>query len=169
MQPNRALILRGNRFLGSSLLDKGLISNANLETANEKFMEVIQSRESFKNASVLKIMLHDLKILDENRLLKHMLEEYEIGLIDLNSIEFRKLSNIEISLDLCWSTLTVPFDMDEQTYMLATCYYMSSPVIKYWEELLGGKVIWYATSMISISHGLERIENILSDDETSSD
>ena len=169
MQPNRALILRSNRFLGSSLLDKGLISNANLEAANEKFMEVIQSRESFKNASVLKIMLHDLKVLDESLLLKHTLEEYGIGLIDLNFVELNRLSSTAINLDLCWSTLTVPFDKNEQTYMLATCYYMSAPVIKHWEELLDGKIIWYTTSMVSMNHGLERIEDILNTKETLSD
>lgn len=169
MQSNRALILRSNRFLGSSLLDKGLITNANLEAANERFMEVIQSSESFKNASVLKIMLHDLKVIDETLLLKHTREEYGIGLIDLNFIEFRQLPDIDIDLDLCWSTLTVPFDKAEQTYMLATCYYMSSPVVKYWEDLLGGKVIWYATSMVSINHGLERTENFLNTEKKPSD
>lgn len=169
MQSNRALTLRSNRFLGSSLLDKGLITNANLEAANERFMEVIQSNESFKNASVLKIMLHDLKVIDETLLLKHTREEYGIGLIDLNFIEFRQLPTIDIDLDLCWSTLTVPFDKAEQTYMLATCYYMSSPVVKYWEDLLDGKVIWYATSMVSINHGLERTENFLDTKKTPSD
>lgn len=169
MQPNRALILRSNRFLGSSLQDNGLISNANLEAANEKFMETIQSRDSFKNASILKILLHDLKVLDETRMLKHILEAHGIGLIDLHFLELKRLPSTEIDMDLCWATLTVPFDQAEQTYMLATSCYMSAPVVKHWEELLGGKVIWYATSIVSINHGLERLEDILNTEETTSE
>jgi hypothetical protein len=44
--------------------------------------------------------------------------------------------------------------------MLATCYYMSAPVIKYWEELLDGRLIWYGTTISSLSRALERIEEI---------
>ena len=38
---------------------------------------------------------------------------------------------------------------------------MSAPVVKHWEELLDGKVVWYVTSMASMSRGLERLEDVL--------
>jgi hypothetical protein len=63
-------------------------------------------------------------------------------------------------LSLCWASSTIPFDHVEGTYMVASCYYISAPVVKYWEELLDGKVVWYAASMASINRGLERIEEI---------
>lgn len=161
MQQHRALILRSNRFLGSSLVNKGLLSSGDLEAANEKFMEAIQSPELLRNASILTTLLYDLKVLDETRLFEHIVEEHRIGLIDLNHIELRSLPMTELDMSLCWATSTIPFDKVEETYMVATCYYMSAPVVKYWEELLNGEIIWYGTSMASMSRGLERLEDVL--------
>ena len=157
MNKNRALILRSNRFLVSSLQDKGLITNAHMEAANGKFIEAAQSESTYKNNSILKILLHDLKALDEDKVLRHIVEEHKIGLIDLKQTQLYKPSSIELDISLCWATLTVPFDQIDQTFMLATCYYMSSPALKYWEELLGGKIIWYATSIVSITYYLEAV------------
>ena len=162
MKNKKALILRSNRFLVSSLLDAGLITNAQMEIANEKFLEAAQSSDSYKNVSMLKILLHDLKALDEDRLLNHINDTHEIGLVDLRQIQPFKPSNQQIDQSICWATLTVPFDQVDQTFMLATCYYMSSPAIKYWEELLGNKVIWYATSIFSITPYLETFEKHMS-------
>ncbi len=161
MQQHRALILRSNRFLGSSLVDKGLLSSGDLEAANEKFMEAIQSPELLKNASILTTLLYDLKVLDEARLLEHLVEEHDLGLIDLNHIKLRSLPSTELDMSLCWATSTLPFDQVEETYMVATCYYMSAPVVKHWEELLNGKVVWYGTSMASMGRGLECLEDVL--------
>ena len=158
MQNKKALILRSNRFLVSSLLDKGLITNAQMELANERFIEAAQSSKSYKNVSILKILLHDLKALNEDKLLGHIFDEYKTGLVDLRQIKLQESIFAEIDFSLCWATLTVPFDQVDQTFMLATCYYMSSPALKYWEELLGGKIIWYATSLGSVNSYLERIE-----------
>ena len=162
MQSNRALILRSNRFLVSSFLDKGLITNAQMELANEKFIAATQSADSQKHASILKILLHDLKALDEHKLLSHIVDEYKIGLVDLRQMALQGSSSVEMDLSLCWSTLTVPFDQVDQTFMLATCYYMSSPALRYWEEFFGGKVIWYATSIASLTYYLEGVEKRLS-------
>ncbi|KRP36831.1 MAG: hypothetical protein ABS34_05615 [Opitutaceae bacterium BACL24 MAG-120322-bin51] len=161
MQQHKALILRSNRFLGSSLVNKGLLSSADLDAANEKFMEAIRSPDLLKNASILTSLLYDLKVLDEARLLDHIVEEYGIGLIDLNQVQLRSLPSTELDLSLCWASSTIPFDKVEETYMVATCYYLSAPVVKHWEELLNGKVLWYATSMASMSRGLERLEDVL--------
>ena len=143
------------------MVNKGLLSSGDLEAANEKFMEAIQSPELLRNASILTTLLYDLKVLDEARLLEHIVEEHAIGLIDLNYMELCSLPSTELDLSLCWATSTIPFDKVEQTYMVATCYYMSAPVVKHWEEQLNGKVVWYGTSMASMSRGLERLEDIL--------
>jgi hypothetical protein len=130
-----------------------------LELANEKFMAVIQSGE-IKHASILNALIYDLKVLDENKVINFTVEEREIGLVDLSFYELQSLNGMNIDLELCWATSTVPFDAIEGTYMLATCYYLSAPVVKYWEDALGGKVIWYATSCASMSRALERIQEI---------
>ena len=165
MQKKRALILRSNRFLVSSFLDKGLITDLQMEAANEKFMEATQSSETLRNISILEILLYELKALDEVRLLDHLVDEFKIGLIDLNQIDPSKLPFKALDISLCRSTLTIPFDKFGETCMLATCYYMSAPVVRHWEEFLGGRVIWYTTSMGSMNHYLERVENVLNETE----
>ncbi len=159
MQQHRALILRSNRFLGSALVDKGLLSTGDLEEANDKFMEAIQSAD-LKRASILSTLLFEIQKLEEARLLDYLVEEEKLGLVDLSFVELQSLRPMNVDLSLCWATSTVPFDHVEGTYMVATCYYMSAPVIKHWEGLLDGRVIWYGTSMSSLSRAIERIEEI---------
>lgn len=159
MQEHRALILRSNRFLGSALVERGLVSVDDLESANEKFMEAIQSSE-LKRASILSTLLYESKALEEQKLLEHLVDEEGLGLIDLNQIELRSLRSYNVELSLCWATSTIPFDKIEDTYMVATCYWLSAPVVKHWEELLDGRVIWYGTSTNSMTRALERIEEI---------
>jgi hypothetical protein len=159
MQQHRALILRSNRFLGSALVDKGLVSTVDLEEANGKFMEAIQAGD-LKRASILSTLLFDLKKLDEARLLDYLFDEEKLALVDLNFIQLKSLRPMKVDLSLCWASSTVPFDHVEGTYMLASCYYMSAPIIKHWEDLLEGRVLWYGTSISSLSRALERIEEI---------
>jgi hypothetical protein len=159
MQQHRALILRSNRFLGSALVDKRLLSSGDLEEANDKFMEAVQSAD-LKRASILSTLIFELKKLDESHLLDYQAEEMKLAMIDLDFVALQSLRSMNVDLSLCWASSTVPFDYVEGTYMLATCYYMSAPVIKHWEGLLDGRVIWYGTSMSSLSRGLERINDI---------
>lgn len=144
------------------MVNKGLLSSVDLEAANEKFMDAVQSPELLRQASILNTMVYDLKVLDEARLLEHIVEEHNIGLVDLDHIEIRPLPSTEIDISLCQASSTIPFDKVEQTYMVASCYYLSAPVVKHWEELLDGKVVWYSTSMASMSRGLERLEEAIS-------
>ena len=160
MQQHRALILRSNRFLGSTLVEKGLVSTADLEAANGKFMESIQSPEALKSASILTTLLYDLKVLDEAKLLDYIVDEHRLGLVDLNHIDLRSLSSLGVDADICWVSSTIPFDKVEDTYLVATCYYLSAPVVKYWEDLLNGKIVWYGTSTVSITRSLERLEDL---------
>lgn len=159
MQQHRALILRSNRFLGSALVDKGLVSVGDLEEANGKFMEAIQASD-LKRASILSTLLFDLKKMEEAKLLDYLAEEEKLGLVDLNFVELLSLRPMKVDLPLCWASSTVPFDHIEGTYLVATCYYLSAPVKKHWEDLLEGRVIWYGTSTASLSRALERIEEI---------
>ncbi|MDQ8194927.1 hypothetical protein QEH59_10850 [Coraliomargarita sp. SDUM461004] len=168
MQQHRALILRSNRFLGSALVDKGLVSSSDLEEANGKFMEAIQSAD-LKRASILSTLLFELKKLEEAKLLEYLVEEEKLGLIDLAYVELQSLRPMNVDLSLCWASSTVPFDYVEGTYMVATCYYMSAPVVKHWESVLDGRVIWYGTSTSSFSRALERIEEIHEAEDTAKD
>jgi len=159
MQEHRALILRSNRFLGSALVERGLVSVDDLEAANEKFMEAIQASE-LKRASILSTLLFETKSLKEESLIEHLVDEEGLGLIDLSYIDLRSLRPYHVDLSLCWASSTIPFDKVEDTYMVATCYWLSAPVVKHWEDLLDGRVIWYGTSTNSMTRALERIEEI---------
>lgn len=162
-QQHRALILRSNRFLGSSLVDKGLVSSSDLEAANEKFMQAIQAAD-LKNASLLNYLIFDLKVLDESALVELLVEEHEIGLIDLIQVNMQSMRDADIDLDLCWATSTVPFDKIGDIYLLATCYYLSAPVIKCWEQKLGKNILWYTTSIQSMASGIERLQQLHEDE-----
>ena len=159
MQQHRALILRSNRFLGSSFVDKGLISVTDLEAANEKFMEAIQSAD-LKRASILSSLLYELKVLDEVKLIEHIVDEQGVGLIDLRQCSLRSPGELNFDISLCWATSTIPFDKVEDYYFVATCYYLSAPVVKQWNEMLGNKVIWYATTNAAMSEALEKLEEM---------
>lgn len=167
MQQHRALILRSNRFLGSSLVDKGLVSSSDLEQANEKLMHAIQASD-FKGASILTPLIFEQKVLDEGRMIEAIVEEHDLGLVDLNFCQLKSIKDLNVDLSLCWATSTVPFDRMGDTHMVATCYYMSAPVLKAWEEALGD-VLWYATSMSSISKGLEQLETIAEEEAAAED
>ena len=159
MKEHRALILRSNRFLGTALVERGLVSGDDLESANEKFMEAIQASD-LKRASILSALLFDTKALEEKALLELLVEEEGLGLIDLNYVNLPSLRSFNVDLSLCWVTSTIPFDKVENTYMVASCYGLSLPVIKHWEQLLDGPIIWYGTSISSMASALERIEEI---------
>jgi hypothetical protein len=105
-------------------------------------------------------LLFETKSLDENALMEHLVEEEGLGLVDLNHIEVRSLRSFGVDLPLCWATSTIPFDKVENTYMVATCYKLSAPVVKHWEDLLDGRVIWYCTSTNSMTRALERVDEI---------
>ena len=169
MQKYRALILRSNRFLGSSLVDKGLLSINDLESANERFMAAIQAGE-MKHASILNSLVYELKVLDEDKLINYTVDEHETGVVDLSFYELQSLKKMAVDPDLCWATSTVPFDVIEGTYLLATCYHLSAPVVKQWETTLKGKVIWYVTSCASMIRALERLEEIqVAEDDAAAD
>jgi hypothetical protein len=160
MQQHRALILRSNRFLGSALVDKELIKAADLEAANEKFMELIQSVDSMEKASVLYTLLYELKSLDESKLIEFLIDEHKIALIDLTQIQPNSLRPMGVELSECMATWCLPFDHIEGTYLMATCYYLSAPVLRYWDEKLKGNIIWYATPMASMIRSMGIIQDL---------
>lgn len=141
-------------------MDKGLITSEHLEAANVKFMEMIQSPDTIQNASILSTLLFDHKALDEGQLIDLIVEGSKIGLVDLSQMQLISLRSMEVELDACMATWTLPFDHFEGTYMLATCYYLSAPVIKFWEELLEGEIIWYATSLGAMVRAFESIHDL---------
>lgn len=90
-------------------------------------------------------------MLIEDQLLDIQLEEHGLGLVDLSNIDFAPELKEDLDLKACWATLTVPFDLMEDTVYLATSYYLSPAVRTQWEDLFKKNVIWYASTVDSIT------------------
>ncbi|MGE9297271.1 MAG: hypothetical protein ACQKBV_13390 [Puniceicoccales bacterium] len=160
----RPLILRSNRFFGSALIERQLISTDDLEAANEKLLELVQSGE-MRSANLLNLLLFDLKAIDENALIELVTDEQPVGMIDLAHYDMAKFRELRADIEICYATYTIPFDKVEDFTMVATAYYLSKPTVQYWEELLGGNVIWYVSSVASIVEAIERAAQIASTEE----
>lgn len=154
------IILRSNRFLGNNLVNNELITLEQLEAANNVLLDKIDA-DNMREASLLRILMWELDSLDEPDLIKYIVEEHDLGLVDLRFYSY--LNNMEetYSIDDCWATWTVPFDHENGYFFLATAYYLSQPVIKFWEEKLGGRVQWFVTEFGSVSTLLENAEQEL--------
>ncbi|MBC2593124.1 hypothetical protein H5P28_02510 [Ruficoccus amylovorans] len=155
MLEQRPLVLRSNRFLGAALLERDLVSNADLETANEKLLEVVQAGD-LRSASLLNILIFELKALDETKLIDSLMERDEVSLIDLGNYDLGKFREMRVNIDVCWATFTIPFDRVEDFYMVATGYYLSEPAKQYWAEQFDGNILWYVASITSIAEALDR-------------
>ncbi len=155
----KPLIMRANRLLGASLVEQGIVSIDDLDEANERLLELMSSKSDSTQVSLLSILVNEKQCLDENGLLEKLVEEHGLGLIDIRNIDYPEELSKPLKVDECWATLTVPFDHVEDTRYLATAYYLSPAVRKYWEDKIRGKVIWYAATVESISDFLETFES----------
>lgn len=157
-------MLRGNRFLGTAILDTGLIEPEALDQANPKLLDYIKE-EDVKNASLLRILLFELQLLDEAKLLDYTVQQHNLGLVDLHHYKLEQPLLSSFDIDLCWATRTMPFDKVEDVYFLSSCYYLSVPVVKHWEEFLEGKIVWYASPMMVLTEALETWEEKIEADQ----
>ena len=150
--------MRANRLLGANLVENNLVRIEDLEKANERLFQIIEDGTD-RDASLLKILVDELQVLTEENILSFLVDERGLGIIDLEDIEMGDDLRIEIKTDQCWATWTVPFDREEDFHYVATCFYMSDAVRQYWEKELGGSIVWFATTMKSLTQMLEWVEN----------
>ena len=156
IKENRPLILRSNRFFGSKLVEIQLISSENLEAANEKLLEIIQSG-NLKTANLLNILIYELNLLNENELINRTLEEHSLGLIELSNYDLSVMQQMDLDPEICLVTYTLPFDMIDDYVKIATSFYLSKPARDYWEEKFKNfHIIWYISTINSIAETLER-------------
>jgi hypothetical protein len=150
--------MRANRLLGANLVENNLVRIEDLEKANERLFQIIETGTD-RDASLLHILIGELNVLTEEQILSFLVDERGVGIIDLEDVEMADDLRLEIKSDICWATWTVPFDREEDFHYVATCYYMSDAVRQFWEKELGGSIVWFATTMKSLTQMLERVEN----------
>lgn len=154
----KPLIMRANRLLGASLVERGLVSIEDLDAANERFLELLSNASGELRLSLLSILIREKESLSEGKLMEYLVEEEGLGLIDVRNMEVpEELTAITNRAD-CWATWTVPFDMVEDTRYLATAYYMSPAVRKHWEDKISGNIVWFAAPLDTIADYLETQE-----------
>ncbi len=152
----RSLLMRANRLLGASLVEANLVTVDQLESANEKLLELI-SEGTPRQCTLLGVLAYDLKVLKEEDVLQHCVDEYNIGLIDLRSYDGSDEVKSRLNHAACWATWTVPFDREDDFTLVASAYYLSPAVRTFWEKQLGDQVIWYGTTLDEIAETLDRL------------
>ena len=152
----RSLLMRANRLLGASLVEANLVTVDQLESANEKLLEII-SEGTPRQCTLLGVLAYDLKVVKEEDVLQHCVDEYNIGLIDLRHYEGADDVKAGLHLPACWATWTVPFDREDDFVLIASAYHLSPAVRTYWEKQYGANIIWYGTTLEEIAETLERL------------
>jgi hypothetical protein len=155
---NRALIMRVNRLLGAALVEQSLIPIEKLEEANDRMLQVIGSGGDSR-PSLLSVLIFELKALTETQVLTHLIEEHGLGVVNLKELEIADDVRARIKPGPCWATWSVPFDREDEFWYVATACYLSPAARQHWEKELKGPIVWFATSLESISDFLERAES----------
>jgi len=149
------LILRANRYLAAALLENRLITSDDVEKANAKLLGLLQSTTPH-NLSVLTILIYDLQALDEDKLINRLVDQYKVGLVHLGHFKFEEAPLEGITIEECSATMSIPFDRIGNAVCIATCYYLSKPVIDYWQSKFDN-ILWYTTSVSSLTSAVEKI------------
>ncbi|WP_438482179.1 hypothetical protein [Oleiharenicola lentus] len=157
MSEHRPLLLRANRLLGSALIEHNLVKFEDLETANERLLE-ISATGDLRRSSVLSVLVDEKKVLREQDLLNCAVDEHTVGVVDLRSYEVPEDVKRGLDIGACWASWSVPYDKDEDFYFIATAYYLSPAVRAHWEKKLGKNLVWQATTMEIIAEFLDRVQ-----------
>lgn len=148
--------MRANRLLGASLVEQNLVKIEDLENANEQLLEAVAGAHPRKN-TVLGILAYNMKVVREEDVLQHVVDEHGLGLVDLRNYEASEELKKKLEVGACWATWSVPFDKEDDFHLVATAYYLSPAVRTYWEKKFDGPIIWYGTTLDMIAELLEKI------------
>jgi hypothetical protein len=142
----RSLMIKSNRVLGTRLLEAGLTNLDDMEKANEAFIKLAREND-IKRASLLRIMIYDHQTLAENELIDYQLENCPLGAVMLENYELDDELYSNIPLEDMRASWTLPIDRIGDRWFMATAYYLSDIVRKFWEEKLNGRINWYLSTM----------------------
>jgi hypothetical protein len=151
----RPLVMRANRLLGAQLVEHNLVKIEDLESANEKFIEVVSSDQP-RQRTILGILAYEMKVLNEDNVLHHLVETDGLGLVDLRDYDVLDETRKNLDANSCWATWSVPFDREEEFWFVATAYYLSPAVRAFWEKKLGGPILWFGTTLEAIADYLDK-------------
>ncbi len=154
MKIRSSLPLKANRLLGAALVQNNLIALNDLETANEHFIQKLQTTRR-REVSLLKILVYDLQTLNEEDLISYQMDKLGLGYFRLSNYAIDPDLMSELDLEMCWSTWTLPVDHVEGFWFVNTSYYLSPVVRSYWEDTLDDTIIWSVTDLAELREALE--------------
>lgn len=152
---HRPLLMRANRLLGATLVERNLVKIEDLETANEKLIEIVAADQP-RQSTILGILSYDMKVIKEDEVLHHVVETDGVGLVDLRDYDVPEDMKKNLDVGACWATWSVPFDHEEEFFFVATAYYLSPAVRLFWEKQLGGPILWFGTTLEAVADYLEK-------------
>lgn len=160
MSEYRPLLMRSNRLLGSALIEHNLVKFEDLEAANERLLEIATTGD-LRRSSVLSVLVYEKKVLTEEAMLQHVVDDHGVSVIDLRTYDVPENVRRELDLEACWATWSVPFDHEEDFHFVATAYYLSSAVRSFWEKswaarLFGKQPRWTSLRISSTARTLSR-------------
>ncbi len=158
MRNGQSLLIKSNRMFGARVVEYNIIDLEDLENANTHFLEKLRSG-NLKEASILRILLYELKNLDETDLINFQIEKLGLGYCDLDNYNINEDILADINLEDCRSTWSLPIDCISGFWFISTAYYLSVAVKKYWEETLNGDIIWYVSDFPRLDAKLDALEN----------
>ena len=147
--------MRANRLLGAQLVEHNLVKIEDLETASEKFIEVVSSDQP-RQSTILGILAYEMKVLKEDDVLHHLVETDGLGLVDLRDYDVLDETSKNLDVPSCWATWSVPFDREDEFWFVATAYYLSPAVRSFWETKLGGPILWFGTTLQAVAEYLDK-------------
>ena len=149
-------MMRANRLLGANLVEANLVKLEHLEPANERLLG-LSDTDLPRQSTVLGVLAYEMKVLREEDVLQHVVDNDGLGLVDLSQYETLDELKKTLDIDACWATWSVPFDREEDFHFIATAYYLSPAVRTYWEKQCNGPILWFGTTLEGIADHLEKM------------
>jgi hypothetical protein len=141
-----SLLIKSNRVLGTRLVEAGLTTLEDMDAANELFISRAREKD-LKRASLLRILIYDNQTLKEERLLDYQIEHQSVGAVMLENYNIDEVLLLQQPLEFMRASWTIPIDFVNDRWFVASAYYLSSTVRKFWEDRLEGRISWYVSSL----------------------
>lgn len=152
-----SLLLKSNRVLGTRLIEAGLTTMENLDSANGIFVQRVRERD-IKRASLLRILVYEQQTLREEELLDYQIEHFSLGGITLDGYKIDDAHLKAFASDLLRVTWTVPIEVKEDHWFLASSYYLSDIVREFWTSRLEGEITWLLCNLGQVENHLDELE-----------
>lgn len=154
----RPLFLKANRALGSALVEHKLVTPEQLDAANGKLLELMKNAE-FKQANLLSLLFAMEHGPKEGAIVQYQIDTHELGLINLTNYNLERSVENNVDVAACWATRTLPYERQEEFVFMATNFYLSEAVRKFWQDLYKDyQLVWSVATVGNMTESLERME-----------